>query len=141
MLVASACGGAVSIGDPRTIPFEESLATQMSGHDGGTAIAVGPPPIPGVPNAPAPGGRVLVAVFEGAQRSGGYAIRITKITRAADELDVTAAFTAPAAGGVVTQVLTSPAHVVTIAAADAVGLKTAVLFDETGTERARATLP
>jgi hypothetical protein len=39
----------------------------------------------------------------------------------------------------VTQVLTSPAHVVSIAAADAAGVREAILFDERGTEIARAT--
>ncbi len=131
----------MSFGGPRSLSFEESLATAMSSHDGGPAIAVGDPPIAGVPNAPAPGGRVLVAAFQGAQRTGGYAIRITKIVRAGAELDVTATFSRPSAGGIVTQVLTSPAHVVSIPSADAAGLRTAVLFDQTGSERARTALP
>lgn len=131
----------MSFGGPRTIAFEESLATQMSSYEGGPAVAVGAAPIAGVPNAPAPSGRTLVAAFQGSQRTGGYAIRITKITRSDAELDVTATFTRPAAGGIVTQVLTSPAHVVSIATPDAAGARTAVLFDQTGTERARVAIP
>jgi len=131
----------VSFGGPRAIAFEESLATQMSSYEGGPAIAVGAPPIAAVPNAPAPGGRILVAAFQGSQRTGGYAIRITKITRSDGEIDVTATFTRPSAGDIVTQVLTSPAHVVSIAAPDAAGARTAVLFDQSGAERARVAIP
>ncbi len=126
---------------PRAIPFEESLVTQMSAHDGGPAIALGRPPIAGLPDAPAPDGRVLVVAFQGAQRTGGYAIRITEIARSGDRVVVTASFTAPPPGSIVAQVLTSPAHAVSIAAADASGVTTAVLLDESGTERARASVP
>jgi hypothetical protein len=38
----------------------------------------------------------------------------------------------------VTQVITTPAHVVSIASADAAGLREAILFDDSGVEIARA---
>ena len=44
-----------------------------------------------------------------------------------------------APGGIVTQVLTAPAHVVSIAVADAVGIREAILFDDRGYEIARMT--
>ncbi|MDP9252013.1 MAG: protease complex subunit PrcB family protein, partial [Chloroflexota bacterium] len=87
----------------------------------------------------APSGRVMVVAFQGQQNTGGYAIRITSVERRGDQLLVRATFTRPGPDAFVTQVLTSPAHVVSIAAADAAGLREAILFDESGAERARAT--
>ena len=91
-----------------------------------------------VPNATAPSGRVLVAVFQGQRNTGGYSIAITAIERNGDQLVVRATFGVPGPGAMVTQVLTSPAHVVSIAAADTTGLREAILLDETGVEVARA---
>lgn len=114
----------------------------MSDHDAGPAIVVGTSAaaraaitreIP----VKVQDGQVLVAVFEGLQRTGGYAIRIIAIERSGDRLTVRATFTKPPADAIVTQVLTSPAHVVSISTNDAAGLREAVLLDETGTERAR----
>lgn len=90
-----------------------------------------------VPGANAPAGRVLVAVFQGEQSTGGYAIEVTSIERRGDQLVVRATFHSPAPGAMVTQALTSPAHVVSIASADAAGLREAILLDGNGTERAR----
>ena len=75
------------------------------------------------------------------QRSGGYAVAATSIERRGDELLVHASFTEPAANGFVTQVITSPAYVVSIASTELTGAKTAVLLDASGTERARTSLP
>jgi hypothetical protein len=93
-----------------------------------------------VPNATASADRVLVAVFEGRQNTGGYAIRVTAIERRGDQLIVRATFDAPGPDAIVTQVLTSPAHVVSIAAADAAGLREAILVDDRGAEKARVAI-
>jgi hypothetical protein len=90
-----------------------------------------------MPNTTTPSGRVLVAVFQGQQNTGGYSIAITAIERNGDQLVVRATFGVPDPGAMVTQVLTSPAHVVSIAAADATGVKEAILVDSTGTEHVR----
>ena len=82
-------------------------------------------------------GRVLVAAFQGQQNTGGYSVQITAIERNGDQLVVHATFGVPGPGAMVTQVLTSPAHVVSIAAADTTGLREAILLDQTGVEVAR----
>jgi hypothetical protein len=41
----------------------------------------------------------------------------------------------------VTQILTSPAHVVSVASGDVSGIREAVLLDESAKERARASVP
>jgi hypothetical protein len=93
-----------------------------------------------VPNATAPSGRVLVAVFQGQQNTGGYSVRITAIERSGDQLTVRATFGVPGPGAIVTQVLTSPAHVVSISSVDASGLREAILVDDSGAERARTSI-
>lgn len=120
--------------------------TQSSAHTGPATIIVGSNDasasrVAQLAHVPPPSAdRVLIAVFQGAQRTGGYAIRIDRIERNASRLVVHATFTEPDAGTVVTQVLTSPAHVVSIAKADLPGVTAAVLLDAAGTERARADL-
>jgi len=94
-----------------------------------------------VPAATGPAGRALVAAFQGQQRTGGYAIRITAIERQGQHLIVHATFTAPARDAIVIQILTSPAHVVSVAASDVSGVRDAVLLDDSGAERARANVP
>ena len=79
------------------------------------------------------GSGLRITAYQGEQRTGGYAIRIERITKAGSELRVVARFTAPAPDAMVTMALTSPAHTVTVdETADAV-----VLYDTTGAERAR----
>lgn len=112
----------------------------MSAHDGPTAIVIGAGVSGLVPGVAAPSGRVLVGAFQGAERTGGYAIAIDRITRDGDRLVIRATFTVPSPGGIVTQVLTSPAHVVAIASGDMAGVRTVVLLDQSGAERARTTL-
>lgn len=125
------------------VAFTEVAATSQAGHDSGATLVVGLSDASRAiitrltPNAPAPAGRVLVAVFQGQQRTGGYGIRVTAIERLGDELLVRATFTEPKPDSIVTQALTSPAHVVSIAAADATGLREAVLVDGAGAQRAR----
>lgn len=134
-------GAAAPTGGARVIAFTDVASTQMSRHSGGAAIAVGADAAAAVPSAGSTSGRVLVAALQGEQRTGGYGIHIDRIERDGDRLVVRATFTEPPPGGVVTQVLTSPAHVVSIAASDATGVKTAVLLDRAGGEHARATIP
>lgn len=115
----------------------------MARDDGGPAILVGTTDVSRativrvIPNVSAPSGRVLVVAFQGEQRTGGYAIQITAVERRADQLIVRATFTEPRSDSFVTQVITSPAHVVSIAAADAAGVREAILIDADGVERAR----
>jgi len=142
-----ACAGAAGPAPAQgAVAFSEVATTQGSKYDGPPALMVGTTDAASasivalVPQAAPAQGRVLVAAFEGGQRTGGYAIRIDSIERTADRLTLHATFTAPAAGGIVTQVLTSPVHVVSIAQADAAGLREAVLLDSAGTERSRTTL-
>jgi hypothetical protein len=135
----------VSPTTPRPVPFTEVAATAQSRNDSGETIVVGTTDRSRatiarlVPSATTSDGRVLVAAFQGQQNTGGHSIRITAIERRGDQLVVRATFSSPGAGAMVTQVLTSPAHVVSIAAADAIGLREAILQDESGTERARVT--
>jgi len=128
------------------VPFVEVASAQNSSYrDDNPAIMVGTNSAAAivalVPQASATPGRVLVAALAGEQRTGGYAIRIDRVERDGVRLVVHATFTEPAAGAIVTQAFTSPAHVVSIAQADAAGLREAVLLDGTGMERARTTLP
>ena len=127
----------------RSVAFAEVAATSQARDDSGPALVVGTTDASRariadlVPNATAPAGRVLVAVFQGQQNTGGYSVQITAIERNGDQLVVHATFGVPGPGAIVTQVLTSPAHVVSIAVADAAGLREAILVDERGTEIAR----
>ena len=126
----------------RTVAFGEVAASSQSGVDT-TSLVVGTSDASRaliarqVPNATPSADRVLVAVFQGEQRTGGFAVQITSIERRGDQLLVTATFTEPKQDSMVTQALTSPAHVVSIAVSDAKGVKLAILLDQSGTERAR----
>lgn len=128
----------------KSVTFSEVATTQHANHDGGAEIIVGSSSsargaILGRVNAATPpSAAVLVGVFQGEQRTGGHAIQITKIERLGDQLLVHATLTAPPADGFVTQVMTSPAHIVSLAASELAGAKIAILLDETGAERARA---
>lgn len=128
------------------IAFAEVATTSQARDDSGPTLVIGTSDAARatiarlVPGASAAAGRVMVAVFQGQQTTGGYSVRVTGIERRGDQLLVRATFTSPGPGAIVTQVLTSPAHVVSIAAADAAGLHEAVLFDETGAEQARTTI-
>ncbi|HKY49625.1 MAG TPA: protease complex subunit PrcB family protein [Candidatus Limnocylindria bacterium] len=135
-------GGAVT----RDVPFADVAYVAYGRHDTGPAIVVGANDqwravlARLVDGSSVPDGRVAVAAFQGEQRSGGFSIKIERIQRTGDQLIVHAKFSEPAPGSMNTMALTSPVHVVSIAAADAKDLKLAVLLDETGTERAKATL-
>ncbi len=135
-----ACGASANA-LPRDVQYVDVAKVQMSAHDGPPAIVVGAGVTALVRDVPVPADRVLVGAFQGGQRTGGYAISVDRVTRDGDRLIVRATFTAPAPGGVVTQVLTSPAHVVAIASADMAGVRTVALLDAAGSERASLRLP
>jgi hypothetical protein len=141
-------GGAVGGGGaggtlPTNVTFTEITYVAYARHDSGPAIVVGTNDHwratlgRVVDETSVPAGRVAVAAFQGRQTSGGYSIRIERIERSGDRLVVHAKFGKPAPGSMNTMALTSPVHVVSIAAAEAKDLKEAVLLDQTGTERAR----
>ena len=127
----------------RSVAFTEVAATSQTGDDSGPDLIVGTTDASRakitqrVPGATSSAGRVLVGAFQGQQNTGGYSVQITAIERSGDQLIVRATFGVPGPGAMVTQVLTSPAHVVSIAAVDAAGAREAVLFDQTGAEVAR----
>jgi hypothetical protein len=142
-------GGAVSPSpspSPRSIAFTDVASTSQARQVSGVTIAVGTTDalratiaqqVPGVTATP---GRVTVAVFQGQKSTGGYAVRISAIERRGPQLVVHATFGAPGPGAIVTQVLTSPAHVVSIASADATGLTEAILVDDSGAAIARTSI-
>lgn len=127
----------------RSVAFIEVGATGQARHDSGATLVVGVSDASRatitrlLANLAIPADRVLVAAFQGEQRTGGYAIHVTAIERRGDQLVVKATFTEPKPDAIVTQALTSPAHVVSIAAADAAGLREAILVDGAGSQRAR----
>ncbi len=129
------------------ISFANVAASQNSAHSGDAWIVVATDAASTaetarlVPGATAPAGRVTVAAFQGEQRTGGYAIRITAIERQGQRLIVRATFTTPPRDAIVIQILTSPAHVVSVAASDVSGVRDAILLDDSGVERARAKVP
>jgi hypothetical protein len=141
-------GGPVAGGSavPRNVSFTDVTYVAYGRHDTGPAIVVGTNDqwratlTRLVDGAVVPAGRVAVAAFQGQQASGGFSIHIERIERSGDQLVVHASFSEPAPGSMNTMALTSPVHVVAIAAADATGLKEAVLLDGTGLERAKTTL-
>ena len=149
LFVSCASGaGSGSTASPaaRALVFTDIATTQLSGRSGGAAIVVATDDatraqIGQVRGVAVPTSVVGVGAFQGEQATGGYAIRITGVERSQDRLVVRATFTAPPQGAIVTQVITSPAHVVGITSTDAAGLREAVLLDEKGTERARTRVP
>lgn len=105
----------------RVVAFRDAGSSSNSGRDSVGVEAV------------REGGGLRITAHQGEQRSGGYSIRIERITRVANELRVHARFTEPGPGSFNTMALTSPAHTVTVdETADVV-----VLYDTTGVEQAR----
>lgn len=130
----------------RNVPFAEVTYVAYGRHDTGPAIVVASNDrwratlARLVDGANVPSDRVAVAAFQGEQISGGFSIQIERIERNGDQLVVHAKFIEPAPGSMNTMALTSPVHVVSIAAADANDLKDAVLIDDAGAERARISI-
>ena len=127
----------------RSLPFANHGSPQQSGHEGGPqVVAATDPALTGLGELAArDDGRLYVAVFAGSQRTGGYAIRVAGVDLAGDTLTVRALFVAPAADALTIQVLTSPAHLVSIERRSASGARDVVLIDQSGAERARGAVP
>src|SRR6266550_9003590 len=141
---SAGCASATSgVSTRQSVPFNDHGTTQQSGNDGGPRIAVANDagPIGLGPLAQASqGGRLYVGVFAGTQRTGGYSVSVDRIERTGDSIVVHATFSGPAPGALTIQVITSPAQLVSIDQQSASGVRTAVLVDQSGTERARATV-
>jgi len=131
---------------PVGVPFTEVLATAMARHDSGPTVFVGATATSQatitrlLSVTPSSQDLVLVAAFQGEQRTGGFAIAITKIERDRDRLIVHATFVTPQAGSITTQVITSPAHVVSVRAVDVAGARVAVLLDQSGAQQAQTNI-
>ena len=144
IFVLAACAGGA--GAARVVAFQDIASAATSRHEGGPEIIVGTSDVARAriaslrPGLTLPDGVVLVAVFQGQQRTGGFAIRITTIERDGDRLVVRAIFAKPLENAIVTQALSSPVHIVSISTSALAGLRQAVLVDDTGAERARAGL-
>ena len=138
--LALGCGG---VKQARSIPFTDHGSTQESAYEGAARIVAATDPV-GVglgELASRDDGRLYIAVFAGAQRTGGYGIRVAGVDRAGDTLTIRAMFSAPAPDAITIQVLTSPAHLVSIARQSATGARAVVLVDQSAAERARGTVP
>jgi hypothetical protein len=85
------------------------------------------------------GGRVRLTVRLGERRTGGYGIRIRRITRDGPTLTLRCEITAPRDGAVLTQALTYPAQTVSVTDGLVRGVRAVVLVDQSGAERARIT--
>ncbi len=140
---------------PEAIAFIDHGTTQQSGNDDGRKLVIatepgrtglgplphqGPLPL-GQLAASAQSGRLYVAVFAGAQRTGGFAVQIDRVGRDGDRIVVHARFTEPPPDAMVIQVLTSPAHLVSIEMARISGVREAVLVDQQGVEVVRSPVP
>lgn len=152
MLLVAACGGAGApsgVSYPQDVRFEDHGTTSQADHQDGAPLVVvaadaqaraGLERLVG-PQRPIADGRVAIGVFQGQQRTGGYAIKVERVVRrTATTLEVRAAFSSPPPDAIVIQVLTSPAHVVSVARADAAGVDRVVLVDAGGAQRASVTI-
>jgi hypothetical protein len=127
----------------RDLPFTDHGSTQQSGYEGAPRIvAATDPATTGLGQlASTSAGRLYIAVFAGSQRTGGYDVRVTRIDIAGDTLSVRAMFSSPAPDALTIQVLTSPAHLVSIERQPAASARNITLLDQSGAERARGTVP
>jgi len=144
LVAAVACGGAgAGVSDAQNIPFTDHGSTQQSDYEGvARIVAATAPQGTGLGQlASKDDTRLYIAVFAGAQRTGGYDIRVVRIDRSGDTLNVRAMFSTPAPGALTIQVLTSPARLVSIERKAAAGTRDVVLVDESAAERARGTVP
>lgn len=129
---------------PQTVPFTDHGQTSESRVEDGPQIVVGTaPPATGLAElvATADPARLYIGVFAGERRTGGYAVKIDRIERIGDRLDVTARFISPPTDALTIQVITTPAQLVSIDRRSASGVREAVLLDGSGTEMARAAVP
>jgi hypothetical protein len=146
VLLLAVCAGGSGSTSARAVPFDDIASAATSRHEGGPELIVGASDgararIASLrPGLTLPDGVGLVAVFQGQQPTGGFAIRVTRIERDGDRLVVRAIFARPLPNAIVTQAFTSPVHIVSIATSAISGMRQAVLLDDTGAERARAGL-
>lgn len=129
---------------PQSVPFTDHGQTAHSRVEEGPQLAVGAaPPATGLAEliASADPARLYIGVFAGERRTGGHSVKVERIERNGDRLDVTARFIAPPKDMLTTQVITTPAHLVSIDRQSASGVRDAVLLDESGAEMARTTVP
>ncbi len=105
------------------VAFTDEGATQQSGYEGRDPKV----------EIRKSGDRWLVTAYQGQKSTGGFAIRVEKVTVGGTVLRVRARFTEPARGAITTQVLTSPAHAIGIP----FGPDEVTLFDQDDRERAR----
>jgi len=126
-----------------SIPFTDHGSTQQSGHDGAPRIVAATDPAgTGLTQlASLTSGRLYIAVFAGAERTGGYGIRVLRVDLEGNTLTVRAMFSSPAADAFTTQVLTSPAHLVSIERQAAASARHVVVIDQSAAERARSAVP
>lgn len=144
LVAAVACGGpGARMTDAQNIPFTDHGLTQQSDYDGSAQVvaATDPNTIGLGQLASRDATRLYIGVFAGAQRTGGYGIRVVRIDRTGSTLTVHATFDAPPPGAITIQVLTSPAHLVSIDRQSAAAAREIVLVDQSGAERARVTVP
>ena len=83
-------------------------------------------------------GDVLVAIFMGERPTGGYSVRVDGASVAGSEVRLRGAFVAPGAGAIVTQVITSPFAVVSLARSDLPSGAVTFLFSDSARTLARA---
>ena len=107
------------------VVFTDEGSTQQSGYEGRE-------PKVGIRRD---SGRFLVTAYQGQKSTGGYSIRIEKVTIGGTILRVRARLSEPAQGAFVSQALTSPAHMIGIP----FGADLVILFDQDDKELARAT--
>lgn len=143
VFVAALAVGCGAVMQAQSIPFTDHGSTQQSAYGGPARIAVATDPAAaGLGElASRDDGRLYIAAFAGSQRTGGYEIRVVGVERAGETLTVRATFSSPAPGALTIQVLTSPAHLVSIDRKSATGARDVVLVDQSGAERARGTVP
>ena len=131
----------------RSVAFIDHGATQQSANDGGPVLLVAADnatraKLVGLyPNVPPDPGRVYLGIFAGQQRTGGYSVRVDSVERVGDRLNIRSTFGVPPSGALTIQVITSPAQLISIAPADASGVREAVLIDQAGVEKGRSAVP
>ena len=123
VLAVVACAPQSAVTSGNAVEFTDEGATMQSGY-AGTAPKV---------ELRNDAGKWLVTVYQGQKNTGGYAIRVEKLTVGGTILRVRARFTAPGPSDIVTQALTSPAHTIGIP----FGADEVILFDQDDVERAR----
>ena len=128
---------------PQDVPFTDHGQTAQSQIEDGPQIVVGAAAPAGLAGlvATADPARLYIGVFAGERRTGGYAVKVDRIERNGDRLDVIARFISPPKDALTTQVITTPAQLVSIERRSASGLRDAVLLDAAGGEMARTTVP